>query len=61
MLETGTKENRFLLVGRPQIGKTGVFLHLALLLWEMVGKPQFTSPTSEKAPLVELELIEEDE
>ncbi len=29
---------RFLLVGRPQIGKTGAFLHLVYLLWRKYGK-----------------------
>jgi hypothetical protein len=29
---------RFLLVGRPQIGKTGAFLHLVYLLWRQFGK-----------------------
>jgi hypothetical protein len=29
---------RFLLVGRPQIGKTGAFLHLAYLLWREYGR-----------------------
>ena len=32
--------NRFLLVGLPQIGKTGAFLHLIHLLWEKIVKPQ---------------------
>ena len=58
---TETADNRYLLVGRPQIGKTGVFLHLALLLWELVGGPQFSSPASEQMPLVELEIPGEDE
>ena len=53
---TSTADNRYLLVGRPQIGKTGVFLHLALLLWRAAGKPQYTSPTCEDAPIVEIEL-----
>jgi hypothetical protein len=30
-------ERRFLLVGRPQIGKTGAFLHLVELLWNRFG------------------------
>jgi hypothetical protein len=29
---------RFLLVGRPQIGKTGAFLHLVYLLWRKYGR-----------------------
>ena len=37
-------QNRFLLFGRPQIGKTGVFLYLAKLIWEYLGKPAKTSP-----------------
>ena len=58
---TSRAQNRYLLVGRPQIGKTGVFLHLARLLWEEIGKPEFTSPTSEMDPIVELEQPEEDD
>ena len=38
-----------MLVGRPQIGKTGVFLHLAWLLWQKVGSPLFTGPEGEHA------------
>lgn len=53
---TSTADNRYLLVGRPQIGKTGVFLHLALLLWRAAGKPRYISPTCEDAPVVEIEL-----
>ena len=51
-------DNRYLLVGRPQIGKTGVFLHLALLLWRAAGSPKFTSPTFEE---VDIELPKTDE
>ena len=29
-------KNRFLLYGRPQLGKTGVFLHLGYLIWQKV-------------------------
>ena len=29
---------RFLLVGRPQIGKTGAYLHLVYLLWKEYGR-----------------------
>ena len=47
--------NRYLLIGRPQIGKTGVFLHLAYLLWQTAGRFRFTGPSHEHAPLVELE------
>ena len=52
---TSTADNRYLLVGRPQIGKTGVFLQLALLLWRAAGKARYTSPTCEDAPIVEIE------
>jgi hypothetical protein len=31
-------KNRFLLVGLPQIGKTGAFLHVIWLLWEKFGR-----------------------
>ena len=44
-----TYPNRYILFGRPQIGKTGVFLHLAFLLWEKAGSPQFTWPRTENA------------
>ena len=44
-----TYPNRYILFGRPQIGKTGVFLHLAFLLWEKVGSPLFTGPRAENA------------
>ena len=46
-------------MGRPQIGKTGVFLHLALLLWRAVGSPQFSSPTFEEVD-IELPATDED-
>jgi hypothetical protein len=38
---TAERQNprRFLLIGRPQIGKTGAFLHLAYLLWHELGEP----------------------
>ena len=52
--------NRYLLVGRPQIGKTGVFLHLALLLWRAAGSPKFTSPTFEEVD-IELPATDEDD
>ena len=35
-----SNENRFLLYGRPQIGKTGAFLHVAFLLWEKMNGPR---------------------
>ena len=44
-----TYPNRYILFGRPQIGKTGVFLHLAFLLWEKAGSPLFTGPRTENA------------
>ena len=52
-------ENRFLLQGRPQLGKTGVVLHLAFLIWSFIGKPQHTGPQYENISLEELELEEE--
>eukprot|EP00729_Bicosta_minor_P021501 gene21501-21293_t len=43
----GAKQNdwcnnprRFLLFGRPQIGKTGAFLHLIFLLWKEIFRPR---------------------
>ena len=57
---TESLDNRYLLVGRPQIGKTGVFLHLALLLWKAAGSPEFTSPTFEEVD-IELPATDEDD
>ena len=64
--DLGNKEtcrNRYMLVGRPQIGKTGVFLHLAFLLWQKVGSPPFTGPEMEDAARTRIlvENCEEDE
>ena len=47
-----TYPNRYILFGRPQIGKTGVFLHLAFLLWEKSGSPLSTgAPRTETKSL----------
>ena len=62
--DLGNKEtcrNRYMLVGRPQIGKTGVFLHLGWLLWQRVGSPPFTGPEMENAARILVENCEEDE
>ena len=62
--DLGNKEtcrNRYMLVGRPQIGKTGVFLHLAFLLWQKVGSPPFSGPEMEKSDKIIIENCEEDE
>ena len=48
-------DNRYLLVGRPQIGKTGVFLHLAFRVWREAKKPRYTSPSFEGALIVKVE------
>jgi len=55
--EPGWKDNprRFLLVGRPQIGKTGVFLWLAWRLWE-----RFNTTAVEAAPEVPVNLSDLD-
>jgi len=46
-----TCERRFLLVGRPQIGKTGAFLHLVYLLWQEYGREvQMTDPEEIQLP-----------
>jgi hypothetical protein len=37
-------DRRFLLVGRPQIGKTGAFLYLVRLLWERFGPKDLKLP-----------------
>ena len=52
-----TYKNRYLLVGRPQIGKTGAFLHLAFLIWDSMKRPECTGPIRVKPT----ELIEWDE
>ena len=39
--------NRHLLIGRPQLGKTGVYLHLSYLLWKECGSPEHTRPAHE--------------
>merc|ERR1711892_271841 len=48
-------KNRYLLVGRPQIGKTGAFLHLAYLIWHHLRQPKYQGPAYEKAPEVIIE------
>jgi len=40
-------DRRFLLVGRPQIGKTGAFLHLVYLLWREYGREVQMTDTEE--------------
>ena len=42
------------MIGRPQIGKTGVFLHIAYSLWALCGKPLFTGPL-QKRRVIEVE------
>jgi len=44
-------DRRFLLVGRPEIGKTGTFLHLVYLLWREYGREvQMTDPEEIQLP-----------
>ena len=44
-------DRRFLLVGRPQVGKTGAFLHLVYLLWREYGREvQMTDPEEIQLP-----------
>ena len=50
-----TFQNRYLLIGRPQIGKTGVFLHVAYSLWKLSGK----GPTQERTQIMEIEECDE--
>ena len=46
-----TCDHRFLLVGRPQIGKTRAFLHLVYLLWREYGREvQMTDPEEIQLP-----------
>lgn len=52
---------RYLLSADPQMGKTGVFLHLGYLLWRLVGSPQHNSPVMDEVPRVELEWEEGEE
>ena len=54
-------ENRVMLVGRPQLGKTGVFLYLWYLLWKHFGKPKHTGPQFDGIQLIEIEELVEDE
>ena len=51
--------NRFLLYGRPQLGKTGVLLHVGFLAFKQTGSPQHTSPYFEKVIVEPIE-VEED-
>ena len=55
-----TFNNRYLLIGRPQIGKTGVFLHIAYSLWTLCGKPLFTGPL-QKRRVIEVEEGEDED
>ena len=48
--------SRFLLYGRPQLGKTGVLLQTAFLIYKQVGSPKHTSPQFDNVTLEELEL-----
>jgi hypothetical protein len=45
-------KRRFLLMGRPQIGKTGAFLHLVYLLWKTIN-PKSALPPPEPVPVPE--------
>ena len=45
-------ENRYLLYGRPQLGKTGVLLEIGFLIWEVLGKPKHTSPIYSNVPKI---------
>ena len=56
-----TCKNRYMLIGRPQIGKTGVFLAISYLLWQKVGSPQFTGPEMEKPSKILVENCDEEE
>jgi len=49
------------LIGRPQIGKTGVFLSLAHQLWTLAGKPLFTGPLQRRTIMEVEEGEDEDE
>ena len=55
---------RFLLFGRPQIGKTGAFLHLIYLLWDKITTNSPTSPKQRRVIQIipeETEVDSEDE
>ena len=56
-----TCKNRYMLIGRPQIGKTGVFLTISYLLWQKVGSPEFTGPEMEKPSKILVENCDEEE
>ena len=55
-----TYKNRYLLVGRPQIGKTGAFLHLAFVIWNLMKRPENTG-AHKIEPTEILEWDEEDD
>ena len=54
-------DNRYLLIGRPQIGKTGVFLHLAYLLWHEAGQPRSNGPEFDQAPTIQVEVVSDED
>ena len=43
------------------MGKTGVVLHLAFLIWSFIGEPRHTGPQYENITMEELELELEQE
>ena len=58
---TKKSRNRYLLYGRPQLGKTGVYLQIGYLIWKKLNKPMHTSPRFQNVPVVPLEISSENE
>ena len=54
-------KNRYLLYGRPQLGKTLVCFHLLYILWEALGKPEHTSSKFDSVEEEEVEVLPEKE
>ena len=54
-------QNKYLLYGRPQLGKTGVYLQIGYLIWKKLNKPMHTSPRFQDVPVVPLEISSGDE
>ena len=53
--------NRFLLYGRPQLGKTGVLLQTGFLIYRKIGSPKHTGPHFDNVILEELELEDDND
>ena len=56
-----THRNRYLLIGTPQVGKTGAFLHLAFLLWGNMPNREATRSVEQIEIIEELDDEEEED